>query len=71
MRYLDTDAGWGEIHQPPNQSNIVCYRHSRGANAVYYDSHAEWVSADFLRYDPANPTGPTMANLRQWEPKVP
>jgi prepilin-type processing-associated H-X9-DG protein len=71
MRYLPTDAGWGEVHQPPNQSNIVCYRHSRGANVIYYDAHAEWVSADSLRYDTANPNGPTLPNLRQWQPKVP
>ena len=65
--------GWGEIYYADptgvnTKSNIVCYRHSNGANALFFDGHAEWMSYDAVKYDPTDPT--TSDNLRQWEPRA-
>lgn len=60
--------GWGEIYEAPDHSNIVCYRHNRGANVLYYDAHAQWAPESDLRYDPADAA--TLRNKRQWEPRT-
>jgi prepilin-type processing-associated H-X9-DG protein/prepilin-type N-terminal cleavage/methylation domain-containing protein len=66
-RYFRT--GWGEVHGPPDKTNIVAYRHGRGANVLYFDGHAQWVHETMLRYDSADKS--TTRNKRQWEPKTP
>ena len=65
--------GYGESYYTDPQltntiSNIVCYRHSSGANALFFDGHAEWLTYTALECDPTNPA--TNLNLRQWEPKA-
>ena len=65
-RYFLPD--WGEIYEAPNKSNIVAYRHLRGANVLYYDGHAGWNIHSAMRYDPAD--SDTLQNQRQWLPKV-
>jgi prepilin-type processing-associated H-X9-DG protein len=70
LRYFD--PGWGETYVPNQpdgtggKSNIVCYRHSKGANCLYYDSHAEWV--DYMSLRVVNAAITTDPNLRQWLP---
>jgi len=69
-RYFLPD--WGEIYVPDptgqnTKSNIVAYRHARGANVLYYDGHATWLPAANLMFDPADPA--TAMNKRQWEPR--
>jgi prepilin-type N-terminal cleavage/methylation domain-containing protein/prepilin-type processing-associated H-X9-DG protein len=77
MKYLPTSyapnaPGWGEIYGPPDFSNILCYRHSMGANVLFYDGHCEWMRYDALWYDSSMPNDPRwINNLRQWRPKVP
>jgi prepilin-type processing-associated H-X9-DG protein/prepilin-type N-terminal cleavage/methylation domain-containing protein len=66
MKYFD--PYFGERHEPPDKGNIVAYRHSRGANVLYFDGHGQWLQEAFLRYDPADPN--TTHNRRQWEPKT-
>jgi prepilin-type processing-associated H-X9-DG protein len=61
-------AGYGEN---PNQSPAVCYRHSKGANCLYYDSHAEWRDHTELQVTSTAVTVPPNPNLRQWQPTVP
>ena len=63
LRYFT--PGWGERHGPPNYTNIVAFRHARGANALFYDGHAQWLPSTALRVDPAMPA--TAPNKRQWE----
>lgn len=76
MRYLPPSfasncAGWGEVHQPPDESNIVCYRHNLGANVLYFDGHCEWQSYAGIWYDNNNPKDARWSqNLRHWRPKV-
>lgn len=71
-RYLLPD--WGEIYVPADssgangKSNIVAYRHSKGANVLYYDGHCAWEPAAKLKVDPADPG--TTPNKRQWEPRT-
>jgi prepilin-type processing-associated H-X9-DG protein len=67
LRYFR--PGWGERHEAPDKTNIVAYRHGRGANVLYFDGHAQWLRDTALRYDPADAT--TKPNRRQWEPKTP
>jgi prepilin-type processing-associated H-X9-DG protein len=67
LRYFS--PGWGERHEPPDRTNIVAYRHRRGANALFHDGHAQWLAYDALRYDPSDTK--TAANRRQWEPLRP
>jgi prepilin-type processing-associated H-X9-DG protein len=67
MRYFV--PGYGERHEAPDKTDIVAYRHLRGANALFHDGHAQWLPASELRYDPADKT--TTVNKRQWEPKTP
>ena len=57
---------YGERHEGPDKANIVAYRHGRGANALYFDGHAQWLPESMLRYDPAQ--APSAVNKRQWEP---
>lgn len=75
MKYLDQQlggAGWGEVHYPPDHSNILCYRHNLGANVLYFDGHCDWQSYKGLWFDNAKPKDPRWsANLRQWRPKLP
>jgi len=59
---------YGERHEPPDKSNIVAYRHNRGANVLFFDGHGQWIAESFLRYDPKDAT--TLHNKRQWEPKA-
>jgi prepilin-type processing-associated H-X9-DG protein len=59
---------WGEVHGPPDRSSIVAYRHTRGANVLYHDGHAQWLPESMLKYDPADST--TKVNRRQWEPRT-
>jgi prepilin-type processing-associated H-X9-DG protein/prepilin-type N-terminal cleavage/methylation domain-containing protein len=73
LRYLETSyAGqdWsGEIHQPPHFGGAVAYRHNKGANVLFFDGHAEWMSYSDLRYDPATMSTSTNApvpQLRRW-----
>ncbi len=67
MRYfLPT---WGEVHYPPDHSNIVAYRHHKGACALFYDGHASWFPASALLYNPADAS--TSSRKRQWQPTVP
>ena len=61
--------GWGEVHGPPDKTNIVAYRHGRGANALYFDGHAQWHRDTALRFDSADAS--TKPNKRQWEPTRP
>jgi prepilin-type N-terminal cleavage/methylation domain-containing protein/prepilin-type processing-associated H-X9-DG protein len=65
LRYFE--PGWGERHEAPNKTNIVAYRHLRGANVLFHDGHAQWMRSTTLRYDPA--ASETAQNRRQWEPK--
>ncbi len=71
-RYFLPD--WGETYIPADptgangKSNIVAYRHSRGANVLYYDGHCEWKPAAELTVDPADTN--TNINKRQWEPRT-
>lgn len=63
--------GWGELYDPtvyPAISNIVTYRHFKGANVLYYDGHAAWLHHSELEYDSTDPN--TLQNHRQWQPKV-
>lgn len=77
MRYLPQGTapnapGWGEVHTPPDESNILCYRHSMGANVLYFDGHCEWHPYRDLWFDNSQKTDPRWANnLRQWRPAVP
>jgi prepilin-type N-terminal cleavage/methylation domain-containing protein/prepilin-type processing-associated H-X9-DG protein len=66
LRYFN--PYYGERHEPPDKANIVAYRHNRGANVLFYDSHAQWMPESMLKVDPANPA--TTRNRRQWEPKT-
>ena len=67
MRYfLPT---WGEVHYAPDHSNIVAYRHHKGACALYFDGHAAWSSATVLTYNPADAR--TLTRKRQWMPTMP
>jgi prepilin-type N-terminal cleavage/methylation domain-containing protein/prepilin-type processing-associated H-X9-DG protein len=63
LRYFT--PGWGEIHGPPNRTNIVAFRHARGANVLYYDGHAQWLACSAVYTDPTVPS--TTGNKRQWE----
>ena len=65
MRYFK--PGWGERHEAPDKTNVVAYRHGRGANVLYFDGHAQWERDTALRYDPADAS--TKSRRRQWEPK--
>jgi prepilin-type N-terminal cleavage/methylation domain-containing protein/prepilin-type processing-associated H-X9-DG protein len=67
LRYFTN--GWGEWHGPPDHTNIVAYRHSRGANVLFHDGHGLWMPATALRVDPA--ASGTAKNKRQWEPTRP
>lgn len=67
MRYFR--PGWGERNEAPDKTNIVAYRHRRGANVLFFDGHAQWLPDSALCYDPA--TASTQLNKRQWEPKTP
>jgi len=65
--------GWGEYYYDDptganTKSNTVCYRHSNGANVLFFDGHAEWLTHAALDYDQTDPS--TSVNLRQWEPKA-
>jgi prepilin-type N-terminal cleavage/methylation domain-containing protein/prepilin-type processing-associated H-X9-DG protein len=62
-------AGYGERNEAPDKTNIVAYRHRRGANVLYHDGHAQWTPDAALRHDPADPL--TARNRRQWEPTKP
>ena len=66
LRYFN--PYYGEKHEPPDKANIVAYRHNRGANVLFYDSHAQWMPESMLKVDPAKPE--TNRNRRQWEPKT-
>ena len=55
-------------NEPPDKGNILAYRHSRGANVLFFDGHGQWMAESFLRYDPKDAT--TLHNKRQWEPKA-
>jgi prepilin-type processing-associated H-X9-DG protein len=66
--------GWGEIYQTDptgmnTKSNILAYRHNKGANVLFFDSHCEWLAASMLKVDPADPASVT-ANTRQWQPRA-
>jgi prepilin-type processing-associated H-X9-DG protein len=64
-------AGYGERYDAsiyPGISNILTYRHLKGANVLFYDGHAAWAHHTQLEYDPADPS--TLPNRRQWQPKV-
>jgi prepilin-type processing-associated H-X9-DG protein len=64
MRYfLPT---WGEVHFPPDHSNIVAYRHRKGACVLYFDGHAVWLPATKLIYNPQDSR--SVAYERQWQP---
>jgi len=77
MKYLPKTfapscAGWGEVYGPPDYQDILCYRHSLGANVLFYDGHAEWMRYDALWYDSSMPNDPRWVNnLREWRPHVP
>jgi prepilin-type processing-associated H-X9-DG protein/prepilin-type N-terminal cleavage/methylation domain-containing protein len=66
----------GEKHEPPHYGGAVAYRHNRGANVLFFDGHATWMSYDDMKYDPRTmSTANTAANppieqLRRWEPKM-
>jgi prepilin-type processing-associated H-X9-DG protein/prepilin-type N-terminal cleavage/methylation domain-containing protein len=66
MKYFN--PYFGERHEPPDKGNILAYRHSRGANVLFFDGHGQWLQEAFLLYDPTNPS--TTHNRRQWEPKT-
>ena len=66
MKYFD--PYFGERHEPPDKGNILAYRHSRGANVLFFDGHGQWMPEAFLRYDPNDAS--TTHNRRQWEPKT-
>jgi prepilin-type processing-associated H-X9-DG protein len=64
-------TGYGELYDPsiyPAISNIVAYRHFKGANVLYYDGHAAWAHHTELEYDSTDPS--TAQNRRQWQPKA-
>ncbi len=66
--------GWGEnfVSDPTgltSRSNIVAYRHRRGANVLFFDGHVEWLGYDALKVDPADPASVTN-NTRQWKPRM-
>jgi prepilin-type N-terminal cleavage/methylation domain-containing protein/prepilin-type processing-associated H-X9-DG protein len=65
LRYFDPYYG-GERHEPPDKGSAVAYRHFNGANALYFDGHAQWRSLAQLKYDTKDST--TASNLRQWQP---
>jgi prepilin-type N-terminal cleavage/methylation domain-containing protein/prepilin-type processing-associated H-X9-DG protein len=65
LRYFDPYYG-GELHEPPDKGSAIAYRHYDGANALYYDGHAQWRSEAQLRYLSTDTT--TKQNLRQWQP---
>jgi len=67
LRYFD--PYFGEKHEPPDKGNCVAYRHSKGANCLYFDGHAQWMHYQQLQYDPARPE--TVPMKRQWDPKDP
>lgn len=65
--------GWGEVYVTgpaiaDRKTNIVAYRHGKGANALFYDGHVEWRHYDALKHDAADPA--TAHNRRQWQPQV-
>jgi prepilin-type processing-associated H-X9-DG protein/prepilin-type N-terminal cleavage/methylation domain-containing protein len=66
MKYFN--PYYGERHEAPDKANIVAYRHSRGANVLFFDGHGQWMAESFLRYDPKDPA--TLVNKRQWEPRT-
>jgi prepilin-type N-terminal cleavage/methylation domain-containing protein len=67
MRYfLPT---WGEVHYPPDHSNIVAYRHRKGACVLFFDAHAEWLPAKALVYNPTDPA--TFVRKSEWQPNLP
>ena len=59
----------GEKHEPPHYGGAVAYRHNRGANVLYFDGHAQRVSYDDFKYDPAT-DGSTSPKLLAWQPKT-
>jgi prepilin-type processing-associated H-X9-DG protein/prepilin-type N-terminal cleavage/methylation domain-containing protein len=67
IRYFD--PYYGERHEAPDKTNILAYRHRRGANVLYFDGHAQWLPESALKYDPTIPA--TLKNLRQWQPLTP
>ena len=67
IRYFD--PYYGERHEAPDKTNILAYRHRRGANILYFDGHAQWMAESALKYDPTIPA--TLKNLRQWQPLAP
>jgi prepilin-type processing-associated H-X9-DG protein/prepilin-type N-terminal cleavage/methylation domain-containing protein len=79
QRYFATNFGgedWsGEKHQAPHYGGAVAYRHNRGANALFFDGHATWMSYDQMLYDPKTDPAPSTTNpdqqqLRRWLPKA-
>src|SRR4051812_14467628 len=66
-RYFD--PYYGERHEAPDKTNILAYRHRRGANVLYFDGHAQWMPEGALKYDPTLPA--TLKNLSQWQPLTP
>ena len=68
-RYFLPD--WGEVYDAsvyPGKSNIVAYRHLKGANVLYYDGHAGWSHYSELLVDPADAN--TARNKKQWQPRT-
>jgi len=53
-----------------SHTGIVCYRHSKGANCLYYDGHAEWRDHTELQLTTTAVTVPPNPNLRQWLPSA-
>jgi len=66
-------AGYGEKYVAASAngtggvSNVVCYRHSGGANVLFFDGHAEWRDHTELEVTTTT-VSPTNVNLYQWEP---
>lgn len=77
LRYFETSYSgedWsGEKHEGPHYGGAVAYRHSRGANVLWYDGHADWWPYDALKYDPRTMSTSTSSaeiqELRRWRVK--
>jgi len=52
---------YGEQYGPPPIDGMIAYRHSRGANIIFFDGHGAWLPRDSIIYDPA-----TKKNLPLW-----
>ncbi|HEX8911774.1 MAG TPA: prepilin-type N-terminal cleavage/methylation domain-containing protein [Humisphaera sp.] len=63
MTYFDPYYG-GERHEGPDWGGAVAYRHTKGANLLFFDGHAQWLPMNEIQYDPTKPE--TADKQKRW-----